>query len=367
MFDPIRAILSTLVILHHVICAYNGGGDYYGEIPSRHLNTLFSIILGVNQSFFMGFFFLIAGYFLVGSYKKKGEAGVLGDRMWRLCFPIFIFGYLLHPLSIAFGAAANGAGFWTTLSELFAKNRFGYGPLWFNKALILFIAAWCFLPSMKFNLLRRIWPKSFHLRVLLLIVITATSAFIIRLWIPSGEKLFDMKIGYFASYIVLFAVGLLTAERRILEEITWKKALPWLIVTLITFPSPKIIGDLFPRPGVSPNGGLNIPSLLYASWEPLMAAGIILSMLAFFRTWKYSGTPFCRRVGDAAFMAFIIHSPVTAGSFWFAKKVSSGTGVHFIVSAVFSVIITFILADALTRFFTRWKKIRSQKHEVPVI
>jgi peptidoglycan/LPS O-acetylase OafA/YrhL len=63
-------------------------------------------------------------------------------------------------------------------------------------------------------------------------------------------------------------------------------------------------------------------------------------------------------MGNASFMAFIIHSPVTAGSFWLVKAVPGGVLTHFVLSAVFSVPVSFALADMLTRFFSRWKEYR---------
>ena len=45
-----------------------------------------------NQSFFMGFFFLLAGYFTAPALAKKGYSRFLQDRMLRLGIPL-LFGY----------------------------------------------------------------------------------------------------------------------------------------------------------------------------------------------------------------------------------------------------------------------------------
>ncbi|MCY1373061.1 hypothetical protein D9M69_603110 [compost metagenome] len=63
--------LTVLVISHHTAITYGGSGSwFYREVtdsgrPSSFLLTLFC---AVNQSFFMGMFFLLAGYFTPASF-----------------------------------------------------------------------------------------------------------------------------------------------------------------------------------------------------------------------------------------------------------------------------------------------------------
>ncbi|MBK9220092.1 MAG: hypothetical protein IPL70_17865 [Uliginosibacterium sp.] len=68
LLDPIRIVLTLLVILHHTAITYGGGGDwYYKEAGAPEwMQRLLSILTATNQSFFMGFFFLLAGYLKKG-------------------------------------------------------------------------------------------------------------------------------------------------------------------------------------------------------------------------------------------------------------------------------------------------------------
>ena len=45
---------------------------------------LITLFLAINQSFFMGFFFMISSYFNPGSVDRKGSTAFLVDRLKRL-------------------------------------------------------------------------------------------------------------------------------------------------------------------------------------------------------------------------------------------------------------------------------------------
>ena len=65
--DYLRVVLTVLVILHHSSITYGGQGSWYYIQSSGNKFTptvgLLSLFTGVNQAYFMGFFFLISGYF----------------------------------------------------------------------------------------------------------------------------------------------------------------------------------------------------------------------------------------------------------------------------------------------------------------
>ncbi|MBK9393975.1 MAG: acyltransferase family protein [Uliginosibacterium sp.] len=358
LLDPIRIVLTLLVILHHTAITYGGGGDwYYKEAGAPEwMQRLLSILTATNQSFFMGFFFLLAGYLTPGPLARKGETAYLGERLWRLGFPILIFGHLLQPLTVALSRAAEGSDFWPTLQQLLAHNTFGLGPLWFNQALILFAVAWCFAPRVEAGFLSRCWPTGFHARVVLLVVLTSLFAFILRLAVPAGRNLIGMQIGYFGSYIVLFVTGALVARSRMLEAITWRQAGPWLLVSALSFPTLwlyALFGGAFN--GQDWRGGWNLPALAYACWEPFVAAGILLGMLAFFRGWRHSEAALCRRLSDASFIAFIVHAPLVVAASWAVQGLVAHPMQRFLVAATLACLASFALGDILTRALACWR------------
>src|SRR3712207_2769284 len=85
--DNLRTLLATLVVVHHVGQAYGPtGGDWPIFNPTR--TAILGPFFAVNASFFMGLFFLIAGYFVPQAYDRKGAGGFLKDRLLRLGVPL---------------------------------------------------------------------------------------------------------------------------------------------------------------------------------------------------------------------------------------------------------------------------------------
>ena len=75
--DRLRSVMTAFVILHHTAITYGAiGGWFWNELkPSRaHLKPAADVFCATNQAYFMGFFFLLAGYFTPGSLERKGYA-----------------------------------------------------------------------------------------------------------------------------------------------------------------------------------------------------------------------------------------------------------------------------------------------------
>ena len=64
--DALRAATTLLVVLHHTAITYGAiGGWFYKEIPTdRSVSSMLLVFFcTLNQAWFMGLFFLLAGYF----------------------------------------------------------------------------------------------------------------------------------------------------------------------------------------------------------------------------------------------------------------------------------------------------------------
>src|SRR6516225_2196842 len=100
--DCLRSVMIALVTLLHTALTYGASGLwFYHELrpsatPSSLILTLFC---ATNQAYFMGFLFLLAGYFTPGSLERKGYACFLGDRFLRLGPPILAFILILGPVT----------------------------------------------------------------------------------------------------------------------------------------------------------------------------------------------------------------------------------------------------------------------------
>jgi glucans biosynthesis protein C len=73
--DNIRWVMIILVVLMHLNVTYSNGGLWYYKEPGNIgaiSGLLFGIYGSLNQAYMMGLLFFIAGYFVPGSFDKKG-------------------------------------------------------------------------------------------------------------------------------------------------------------------------------------------------------------------------------------------------------------------------------------------------------
>jgi hypothetical protein len=193
----------------------------------------------------------------------------------------------------------------------------GTGPLWFAEALLIFsfgYAAW------------RVWRKASQRQMeaplprwpawLVSALGVGAAALLLRQWAPIGQSLIGLQIGYFASYIFLFALGTVAWQRNWFERLTWKMARPWMILSVVMWPV-MVIALLATKKatGANPevNTGLSVPAVVYALWEPLIAWGIIAALLIGFREWGNRAAAAWEFCSARAYAVYIVHAPVLVG------------------------------------------------------
>ncbi len=317
-FSMLRAGLTLLVVFHHTAITYGASGGWFYREYQTNLDDLqslaMSLFCAVDQSFFMGFFFLLAGYFTPASIRRKGARGFVADRLKRLGLPLLFFGFILGPITVALAGIGEGKGFLQVLLPMWASVDFVWGPLWFAWALILFSAgalAWHQLSD-------RPWKGGFPSNQALLYSALAigAAAFLLRLVWPAGWDILGLQLGFFASYIFLFAAGYMAADRHLLESVPEEATAFWKKAAWIAFPFLPIVAlgvGFVPALNGPAEGGLNIVALTYAFWEPFIAFGIILALIPWslrrFTTLEGVNAKLARR----AYTIYIIHPPVLVG------------------------------------------------------
>ena len=133
-------------------------------------------------------------------------------------------------------------------------------------------------------------------------------------WMPVGRELAHLQLRYFASYVVLFAIGCMAGRHRWLERSEWTYARPWWVVTLIALPVLPVAAlahDALTHTPVAVAGGVNGWALLYALWEPFVACGVLLALLWLFRT-RVDATRL-HALGRRAYAIYCFHPPRRRG------------------------------------------------------
>jgi fucose 4-O-acetylase-like acetyltransferase len=315
--DRLRVVLTALVILHHTAITYGGSGDwFYREVRDGRTPTslLLTVFCAVNQSFFMGMFFLLAGYFTPASLARKGTRAFLRERVLRLGVPLVVFGFVLGPLAVALGTLAAGGTPGEGRFLTWPQARFVIGPLWFAWALLLFavaFAAWRRVRPEPPGDPGRPLPSSLAWLAAALAVGAASLA--VRQIVPVGETVLGLQLGYFASYVFLFALGCAASRHRWLERVDGRQARLWRWVTVITIPilfAVAAVSGALAGKAVNFNGGLGLAAVTYALWEPFVAWGVIASLLVVFRDRFNAPNATWQRWSSQAYGAFIVHAPV---------------------------------------------------------
>jgi fucose 4-O-acetylase-like acetyltransferase len=352
--DQLRGLTTLLVVLHHTAITYGGaGGWYYREVSSNAPGIaprLLTLMCAVDQAWFMGAFFLWAGYFTPVSYDRKGPARYFAERLVRLGIPLVVFGFFLDALTNAIADMGRGRSFEDGLVRRVLSLEYHPGPLWFVQALLVF--------SVAFAVWRRIVaaapqddaPLPSHARLLVAAIVVGLAAFAVRLAMPTGHEWWHWQLGFFPMYVLLFAVGCAAARHRWLERIEWRYARPWVIAALIAVPALPafFIGhDAITHEKLDASGGLNAGAFFYAMWEPFVAWGAMLGLMWFFRT-RVSPDRFAR-LGRRAYAIYCFHPPVVVAISVALLGWTAPPLVKFVAAGALSCATLYLLCGALLR------------------
>lgn len=311
--DNLRLLMIVFVVMHHLAVTYSGLGSwYYNE--NTHLEPLsrlwFSFYLSFEQAYFMGLLFMLAGYFAAGSYDRKGFGRSIGDRFQRLIIPSLIYMIIITPF-IGMVELGGGKPSGFSIADFFS----GTGVMWFAVALFIFSLIYGFLRLIvrkPENHANKELDPSFS-KIAFLILIIAVSAFLIRIVQPIGTNILNMQLCYFASYIVLFIVGILAYRNNLFAKISYKTGKKWLIcgiaLGLIIW---LLIAILAIRTGDvdSLGGGITWQSAFYSVWESFVAVSMSIGLVAVFREKFNRQSKLIKILSDNSFVVYMFHPPI---------------------------------------------------------
>jgi peptidoglycan/LPS O-acetylase OafA/YrhL len=356
--DRLRTIMTAFVILHHTAITYGaiGGWFWYELKPSQSVSSqLLIFFCSVNQAYFMGFFFLLAAYFTPASLERKGYARFLGDRFLRLGIPLLAFIVILAPLTVAIANAADTGRFWEVFPYLLHHAMIIPGPLWFAEALLIFCLAYSAWRAMfgapLANAQRTVRPVPGRGAWLLSALLTGVAAFLIRLAFPVSVSVASLLLGYFAGYIVLFAVGIAAWRYDWLRQLGWSNARGPILIGLMSLPLLPI-GAIIARMLHSSgnfSGGFSWQAALYALWEPFVAWGLIAAWLLFMRRFGNQPSAFWSWLNRRAYAVYIIHPPILVGVSVLLHPFVAPALVKFAVTGTLTCAACWLIADPLVR------------------
>jgi glucan biosynthesis protein C len=322
--DNWRSALIILVVLHHLAVIYGAGAPfYYVEPPVNDLPAflVLLIFIVINQSWFMGAFFLLSGYFTPVSFDHKGMGSFLKDRLLRLGIPLVVFIFVFNPVASIgyFQMPASLTGITSPLTWQTYPKLIGMGPLWFLAMLLVFdlgYAAWRMatrnrVPRLTINLA----PPG-YLIIGAFVLILALATYLVRMVLPLGTFVAGFPtLGYLPQYLSFFVLGIVASRSNWFRTISGKTGRSGLITALVAtvLLLPVALTGLSPELNATANnivGNGHWQSAVYALWDSTVSVGMCLGMITLFRRLLDRSGRLGSFLSKHSFTVYIVHAPI---------------------------------------------------------
>ncbi|MBB5780014.1 acyltransferase family protein [Nonomuraea jabiensis] len=296
--DNLRIALTALVVAHHAAVTYGNIPLWFYTEPAKDASGVaLDVLVVFNQAFFMGFFFLISGFFTPGSYDRKGSRAFVRDRLVRLGIPLLVFLVLLRPL-VNFGGLAQHPDlpYWQ-----YYLASWDPGAMWFAEVLIVFALAYAWWrrsrrPAADPN------PAPLRLRSVVLFVLGLSLAtFLWRIPVPTGTYVPVLGLptpNFLPQYAAMFALGCVAFRRGWFETLPARAGYLGFMVAGVSS------AVLLPLSSMTSE---TVSSAVTAAWESTFAVSMIMGLTVLFRE-RFAGQgPRGRFLSDHAFTVYIVH------------------------------------------------------------
>ena len=355
--DNLRIFLTCLVVLHHLAIGYGGPGLwYYNEAnPNQTSIILLSVFIATNQAFFMGMFFMISSYFLEKSLRRKNRKEIIIDKLKRLGIPLIFYALIISPIIFY-------------LLEVFDKNNtisfskfltniswFGFGPLWFVAALLIFTFIALFFNFSQTNENETEQGFIANWQILGLAIGIAIITFIVRIWFPVGWALqpLGFQFAHFPQYIVLFYLGIVASRNFWFKRISYKQGITWLLavsfLVFIGFPLVFYFGGALTLGNEIFMGGLTIQSFIYTMWEQIVGIGLIVGLIGVFQEKFNEQGNFLKVASTSSYTVFIIHALVLVSISLAVKNVNVNPTLKFLILSPIVLIVCFKVGNFIRK------------------
>jgi glucan biosynthesis protein C len=389
--DNLRWVMIMLVVSMHAAVTYSHLGSWYymEDSPVSSLETtLFATYQVSLQSFFMGFLFFLAGYFVPGAYDTKGPARFLRDRGFRLGIPLLLYVFVLQPvavycISLFHGEDVYPHGFVRGYERYLTSGRWlgGTGPLWFCEALLIFCLAYAGLRALDRRAAAAPGVATgaasdaagapgaagagsaapSRARVWAFIGLITLGTFLVRFPWPNGTAFYNLQFCYFTQYIFFFWAGTLAYRGRWLGRLSIRDGKYWgrvaLFGGLAGWIALLVFGGALRGETLAYRGGLHWQSLGMALWESMMGVAISLFLLGWFRERFDRQGPLARYFSASAFAVYVFHAPVLIALSRAMSYLRGPLLLKFLVLTLCGILVTYFLCSLLLRRLPLLKRI----------
>ena len=379
--DNIRWLMIIFVVLTHAAVTYSNLGSWYYTEPAN-LDVLsfavFGIYLSFTQAYSMGLLFLLAGYFVPGSFDRKGFSKFLGDRAVRLGAPTLVYMLFINTIIVYYILAFQWVVPRPPAGQAFLDYVFsldflsGSGPMWFALALLIFSAAYAatrlFLPITAVpvvpaapEMVQADGRLPGHLAVAGLILLITICTFSVRLFQPIGTSVMNMQLCFFSQYIILFLVGIVVYRKNWFARIPYPFGMAWFKMAVIGgsifWLAIMVLGGGLSGDLSNYSGGFHWQSAAYSFWESFFCIGICLGLIVLFREHYNRQGKFERFMSENYFAVYFFHAPILILVTLAMGDLPWSPLLKFIVAGSISVMLCFLISHLVLRRIPLLKEI----------
>ncbi len=235
-----------------------------------------------------------------------------------------MFCWVVFPLfAWWFYGFSSEMSLWTYLTTRYFDGWeiLGQGPLWFVEVLLvlsLVYVVWRVVArpdAPRPAVMPTPFPRD---RTLVLFALAVgAAAWLLRIAFPMDGWSFrplNLQLGFFASYIALFVVGLVAYRRDWLRGLPDKTGRRWLKVAIVFIVvwAPLMLLSGAAEDDAPFKGGVHWQSAVYAFWEAFLCVSMCIAVVYFFRRRLDRRGRLAAFLVPNAYTAYLIHAPVIA-------------------------------------------------------
>lgn len=262
----LRTFATLLVLAHHAVLAYVTIAPppahslltqprWWAAFPvvDPHKSSLFDLLVGFNDTFFMSLMFLVSGLFVWNSLQRKGAGKFANGRALRLGIPFVVAAAIIpliayYPAYLQTGATSGIRGF---LEQWLHLGGWPAGPAWFIWVLLLFdclVAAFFSKSSARLPFLGKLsYGSAEHPGRFFWLLVSVSAAAYIPLavnvgplaWTQFGPFSFQTSrlLHYFVYFLAGVSLGMFGLNRGLFssEGKLARQWLRWCLLSLVVF------------------------------------------------------------------------------------------------------------------------------------
>lgn len=352
--DVLRVLLISMVIIHHAAQAYGPTGGFW-PVEDQATSEWFVPFYTVNAAIGLGLLFLVAGYFLPGSYERKGPRRFLKERWARIGVPLVFFVLAVNvPLVYLASGRPDPREFIGSLYD--GAWQGAYLHLWFLAHLLLYSAAYVLL-ALRARRARqlhpaapgppqRVLPPPGHRAILAFAAALILVTWVIRWWFPVDDwvPLFFVMPAEPANlpqYVSLFALGAVAFRNDWFRRIPRHIGFTWLAVGLTASAAIFSLQAFNVWNVATATGGFDWRSLVRVFLETMICAGLSVGLVVTSRELFRRPMRLVATMAAASYAAYILHIFVVVGLQVALLQANWPAGTKFLLVAVLGVVFSF--------------------------